>query len=54
MYDVPTVAAQLGVSRQTVVRLILGGKLAAVNVGTRTRHYWRVHPDAVRVFMGQA
>ncbi len=42
MLSTVEVARRLGVSLDTVRRLIAYGHLAAVNVGTRTRPRWRV------------
>lgn len=42
------VAERLGISRDTVLRLVRSGRLAAVKLGWRT---WRITEDALQAFM---
>ena len=44
LLDVATVAKRLGVSRQHVYNLIEEGSLEAIDLGTGTRHQYRVAP----------
>lgn len=44
-------AQRLGTSSQTVIRHIEAGHLAAVNVGTTPKRYWRVAPTALAQFI---
>lgn len=48
---VPQAAQRLGTSAQTVIRHIEAGHLAAVNIGTTPKHYWRVAPAALAQFI---
>lgn len=48
---VPEAAQRLGASPQTVTRHIEGGNLAAVNIGTTPKRYWRVAPAALAQFI---
>ncbi len=43
----------LGVSRETVTRLIRDGQLTAVNVGTKDRAAWRIDEDEIARFLAR-
>lgn len=47
---VADVARRLGVSRQTITRHIEAGGLPALDIGTRTRRFWRINAADLAAF----
>ena len=48
---VPQAAQRLGTSPQTVIRHIESGNLAAHDIGTTPKSFWRVAPAALAQFI---
>lgn len=52
LLSVDDVADRLGVTEQTVRKLIRSGDLVAINIGTGAkRGVWRLHPEDVEAFL---
>ena len=46
-------ARRIGVAPQTIIRLIESGRIKAIDCGTKTRRFFKIHVDEVSRFMAE-